>query len=123
MAVTSSSPPQSHLSGIQRGDQAFRWIVRVASLLVVLLLVGLFLVLATRSTESFQRFGLSFLTNTGWDPPNESFGAFSFIYGTIVTSIIALVIATPFSMGAALFVSEYAPRWLGNPIAFLIELL
>jgi phosphate transport system permease protein len=128
MAVTRSSPPPMPptvptVSGAQPGDQVFLWVVRIASVVAILLLVSLVLVLVTRSTESLHKFGPAFLTELDWDPPNEVFGAFAFIYGTIVTALIALLLATPFSLGAALFVSEYAPRWLGTPIAFVVELL
>jgi phosphate transport system permease protein len=69
------------------------------------------------------RFGLSFLTTTVWDPVFERFGAAHLIYGTLVTSAVALLIATPLGVGAALFVAEYAPRWLGDPVSFVVELL
>src|SRR6185436_14824285 len=58
-----------------------------------------------------------------WDPVAERFGAFHYIYGTLVTSLVALLIATPIGVAAALFVAEYAPRWLGEPVSFVVELL
>jgi phosphate transport system permease protein len=69
------------------------------------------------------RYGLSFLVTSVWNPVSEQFGALAFIYGTLVTSAVALLLAVPFSVGAALFLAEYAPRWLRGPLAFLIELL
>src|SRR6266851_3768784 len=122
MAAIASAQPAS-VSGSQRGDQAFSLLLRVASLIAVLVLIGLVVVLISGSTTTLSQFGLGFLTSQDWDPPNQIFGAGAYIYGTVVTSIIALILATPFSLGAALFVSEYAPRWLGSPIAFAVELL
>src|SRR5438094_9503850 len=60
---------------------------------------------------------------TTWDPVFQEFGAAHFVYGTVVTSVVALVLATPLAVGAALFVAEYAPRWLGEPVGFVVELL
>jgi phosphate transport system permease protein len=89
------------------------------------LIAGLVIVLILNSLETIGRFGAGFLTGQAWNPVEgqEDFGALPFIFGTVVTSIIALVLATPLAIGSALFVSEYAPRWLGNPVAFLVELL
>jgi phosphate transport system permease protein len=77
------------------------------------------------SLETIGKFGFQFLATSRWDPAGDYpvFGALPYIFGTVVTSIIALILATPLALGAALFVSEYAPRWLGTPVAFLIELL
>ena len=83
-------------------------------------LVALLLVYAM---PALQQFGLSFFTTTTWDPVFLSFGAAHFIFGTIVTSFIALLIATPIAVGAALFVAEYAPEWLREPVSFVTELL
>src|SRR5205814_3504 len=69
------------------------------------------------------RFGLSFLTSSKWDGPAGKFGAAPAIFGTVVSSLIALVIATPLAIGVAIFLSEYAPRWLRQPVAFLVDLL
>ncbi len=98
-------------------------VLRVAAVIGVLILVGLIAVLASGAAHSVSAFGLGFLTETNWDPPSQVFGAAAYIYGTVVTSIIGLALATPFAIGAAIFVSEYAPLWLGAPIAFCVELL
>jgi phosphate transport system permease protein len=110
------------------GDTVFRGLTLGTSLFVIVLLVGFVVLLLSDSGESIVKFGLSFLTSSDWNPVETevnkiAFGALPFIFGTIVTSIIALVLATPISLGAALFVSEYAPRWIGQPVAFIIELL
>ncbi|HXH60129.1 MAG TPA: phosphate ABC transporter permease subunit PstC, partial [Fimbriimonadaceae bacterium] len=70
-----------------------------------------------------HRFGFEFLTKSVWDVPHEIYGASTFIYGTLLASALALVIAVPLSIGAALFLTEVAPRWLATPVAFLIDLL
>ncbi len=72
---------------------------------------------------SIARFGWSFLWGTTWDPIAEQFGALPFLYGTLVTSAVALLIAVPMGLGVAIFLSELAPRWLSDPVAFLVELL
>jgi phosphate transport system permease protein len=75
------------------------------------------------SDLSLGKFGWSFLTSTEWDPVRDEYGALPFIFGTVVSSMLALLIALPLSIGGAIFLSELAPRWLESPIAFMIELL
>lgn len=72
---------------------------------------------------SLQKFGWSFLTGTVWDPVNDVYGALPFIFGTVTSSALALVLALPLSIGVAIFLSELAPRWLERPVSFLVELL
>ena len=110
------------------GDRAFTASVGAASSLVVALLAGFILLLVLDSRESIVRFGLGFLTGSKWNPVNTEvnhivFGALPYIFGTVVTSLIALVLATPLALGSAIFVTEYAPSWLGRLVAFIIELL
>jgi phosphate transport system permease protein len=87
----------------------------------LLLLLGTEVLIA--GWPALRHFGVSFVTSTDWDPIAEKFGAGSAIYGTIVSSAIALIIATPLALGVALFVSEIAPTWLRQPVAFLVDLL
>jgi len=75
------------------------------------------------SMPSIQKFGLNFLSDTNWDPVTEKFGALPFIYGTIVSSLLALIIAVPLSLGIAIYLSEIAPLWVRKPLSFLVELL
>jgi phosphate transport system permease protein len=75
------------------------------------------------SSLAIAKFGFRFLSGTTWDPVFEQFGALPFLFGTLVTSAIALLIAFPLGLGVAIFLSELAPRWLSDPVAFLIELL
>ena len=90
----------------------------------VLVLAGLLVYeLVDKSWQSITEFGLGFITSTTWDPVAREFGAAPAIYGTLVSSIIALILAVPVSIGAAIFLSEIAPPWLRNPFSFLVEML
>jgi phosphate transport system permease protein len=92
--------------------------------LCVLGLVGVIVYeLATKSTLSWHAFGWKFFFRSEWDPVNEQFGAWPFVYGTVVSSILALIIAVPMAVGVAIFVTELSPRWLKGPLAFTTELL
>jgi phosphate transport system permease protein len=127
MAITASDKRLRNIKR-ERGDQLFAVLVRACSILVLVLLGGLIFLLVLESLESIGRFGFSFLTGSTWNPVETEvnpvqFGALPYIFGTVVTSIIALLLATPLALGSALFVSEYAPRWLGQPVAFIVELL
>jgi phosphate transport system permease protein len=90
---------------------------------VVLLAGGLIASLAWESREAIRAFGWRFLFTSVWDPVVGSFGALPFIYGTLVSSVLALAIAVPLSLGAAIFLADLAPFWIRPPIAFLIEML
>lgn len=107
----------------KRGDVIFSALVRLAALITLLLLTGIIVSLIFASWPSIQQFGFSFLWTKEWDPPAQEFGALVPIYGTIVTSIIALIIAVPVSFGIALFLTELAPNWLKRPLGIAIELL
>jgi phosphate transport system permease protein len=105
------------------GDVIFFNLTRFAALLTLFVLAGIIVSLVISSWPSIQKFGFSFITETTWDPPAEKFGALVPIYGTIVTSLIALVIAVPVSFGIALFLTELSPAWLRRPLGTAIELL
>ena len=91
---------------------------------LVILLLGIFVYEMYRGAgPALDKFGLSFIFGNKWDPVAEDFGALPFIFGTVVSSLIALVIATPISVGIAVFLIEIAPVWLRNSIGFLVELL
>jgi phosphate transport system permease protein len=127
MAAVTSTPPRPE-SGAQRGDQNFNLILRIGAIVLIIALAVMVLTLAGYSIPVLREYGLSYFTGSTWRPnatetrPME-FGALPYIFGTVVTSIVALLLATPLAVGAALFVSEYAPKWLGAPIAFVVELL
>ena len=106
-----------------RGDRVFRWIVASAGLFVLVSLTGAAFSMFWGGREAFATFGPSFLWSTEWDPVNRQFGALVPIYGTVVTSLIALLIAVPVSFGIALFLTEVAPAWMRTPVGSAIELL
>lgn len=105
------------------GDAIFRAAISSAALLVVAIVVVMIAALATNSTLSIKQFGFSFLTSREWNPVESRFGSLAFIYGTIVSSLIALLISVPLSLGIAIFLVEQAPRAIARPITFLVELL
>lgn len=105
------------------GDAIFAGAARLAAIIVLCMLGGIILSLVVSSWASIQRFGFAFLWTREWDPPAEQFGALVPIYGTLVTSFIALLIAVPVSFGIALFLTELSPAWLRRPLGTAIELL
>jgi len=105
------------------GDAIFRGAMFAAAFLMLLVVVAMILALASHSRLSIRQFGFGFLTNREWDPIKGQFGALAFIYGTIVSSLIALIISVPLSLGIAIFLVEQAPYYLSRPITFLVELL
>ena len=90
---------------------------------VLFLAVLLFAVLLRESLPALRKFGPSFIVSGTWDPVLKRFGALPFIYGTLVSSFLALLIAVPLSVGAAIFINEFAPPWLKSPVSLLAELL
>jgi phosphate transport system permease protein len=106
-----------------RGDVIFGLGLFLSALLVFLVIISMVVVMGYDSRLSFHAFGFGFLTSSDWDPVRGKFGALPFIYGTIVSSVIALLIAVPISLGVAIFLAEQAPRRLSRPLAFLIDLL
>lgn len=104
-------------------DTGFEWLTRSFALLVFSLLAAILLTLLHGSGRSLEKFGLGFLWTADWDPVQESFGALVPIYGTLMTSLIAMAIAVPVSFGIALFLTEMAPSWLRRPLGTAVELL
>lgn len=111
------------LHGRSRGDRVFRLLLTVAAVAVPVLLGFLVYELATGSQLAIARYGFGFLTSSTWDPVAEEFGAQPLILGTLLSSLIALLIAVPLSLGVAIFLTEFAPLRIRTPIAFVIELL
>jgi phosphate transport system permease protein len=105
------------------GDAVFRSLMFCAAFLIFLIVGAMILALADKSLLSIRQFGFHFLIGTEWNPVKSEFGALPFIYGTVVSSLIALLISVPLSLGIAVFLVEQAPRYLARPITFLIELL
>jgi phosphate transport system permease protein len=105
------------------GDVLFGLLSRSVAIFALIVLAGILVALAITSWPSIHTFGLGFLVSSEWNPPMERFGALVPIYGTLVTSLIALVIAVPVSFGIALFLTELAPAWIRRPLGTAIELL
>jgi phosphate transport system permease protein len=104
-------------------DRTFRSITASLAGLLLLLVVALFIQMIYNSRFSVKKFGLDFISSTNWDPVKELFGSAPFVYGTIITSIIALLIAVPVSLSIAIFLSEQCPQKLRSTISTLVELL
>ena len=110
-------------AGGQLADTVFYALVLFCAL-AILAVVGLVLYeLVSKSQLSWHAFGFKFFLGQNWDPVNDQFGALPFIYGTVVSSLLALVLAVPLAIGVAVFTTEMSPRWLRGPLAFTTELL
>ena len=125
---TSAQPaPGSRVGGGRRssrsGDVVFLNLTRLSAVLTLLTLLAIIASLVAASWPSLQRFGLAFLWGSEWNPPAQEFGALVPIYGTLVTSGIALIVAVPVSFGIAVFLTELSPQWLRRPLGTAIELL
>lgn len=105
------------------GDFLFRGLTRLFGVAILGVMASILLVLVYESTDSIRTFGWSFLVTSTWDPVFKQFGALPFIYGTVVSSLLALLQAVPLGVGTAVFLSEIAPRWLRTPVSFLVEFL
>src|SRR5207249_3336871 len=104
-------------------DRAFKWLTLVMALSVFVLIILIGYELAHGSRLTFAKFGWRFLVGSDWDPVNEQFGALPFIFGTLVSSLIALLIAVPLSVATAIYLTELAPGWLQKILTFFVELL
>jgi len=119
-----SLPPRAVTRGRSGlGDRVYRTLILASVWLVLVLAAGLVAALTGESWAAMRTFGLRFLMTSHWDPVAGEFGALPFIYGTLVSSLLALLIAVPLSLGAAIFLAELAPAWVRPPVAFLIEML
>lgn len=105
------------------GDLIFERLTLLFAVSVFLLVILMGYEMYHGSKISIEKFGWSFLTNSTWDPVQEIYGALPIIYGTVVSSLLALIIALPLSLGVAIFLAEVAPPWLEKPLSFLVELL
>lgn len=121
-SMTSSSAIKRARSG-PIVDRLFGWLAKGAVLLTLGLLLAILTSLAINAWPAIHKYGFHFLTSTTWDPVQEEFGGLVMIYGTVATSLIALVIAVPVSFGIALFLTELSPAWLKRPLGTAIELL
>ena len=130
-AVAGRDIPLVHAEGkrattlrrFRRGDIAFKSITLVSAITVLVLLAGVMVALLHGSLPAWRAFGLGFLTSESWNPVTEKFGALPAIYGTVVTSVIAMLIGVPVSLGIAFFLTEICPERLRRTIGIAIELL
>jgi phosphate transport system permease protein len=116
-------PPVFLRAGGEIGDKIFKSAMVLCGLAVLGTLVLIVYELVLRSGPSWHAFGFKFFAGRDWDPVNEQFGALPFIYGTLVSSLLALIIAVPLSIGVAVFTTEMCPKALRGPLSFFVELL
>jgi phosphate transport system permease protein len=115
--------PPRHSPPSPWGDRLFKALSLSAALLTLALLAGIIVSLVIGAAPAIQAYGLSFLVRAEWDPVQNRFGGLVMIYGTLMSSFIALLVAVPVSFGIALFLTELSPRWLKRPLGVAIELL
>jgi phosphate transport system permease protein len=111
------------LDRLRFGDAAFQQVTRAAAIVVLLLLSGVIISLVQGSIPALRAFGFDFLVTSRWNPVTEVFGGLPAIYGTVITSFIAMLIAVPVGLMIAFFLTELCPQWLRQPIGIAIELL
>ncbi len=114
---------QSGINKIFNGDVIFKGMTALFATSIVVILLLMIYEMSSESLPAVRKFGWSFISNSKWDAVEGNFGALPFIYGSVISSILALLLATPLSIGAAIFITEIVPKKLGSVIASLIELL
>lgn len=122
-AAVTEAPSLRTTSLAGRGDAAFKWLTLVMAVSVFALIILIGYELFHGSQLALRKFGWRFITTSDWDPVNGQFGALPFIFGTLVSSLLALLIAVPLSVGTAVYLTEMAPYWVRQIITILIELL
>lgn len=122
-AAPSTGAPELTPTSGARGDVVFRYLALAAGLIVFVVLGLIAVTMTLRALPAFTEQGPSFLWSSEWLPNDEIFGALGFIYGTVIISVIALILAVPVSIGIALFITEVAPKWLKTPAIYVIDLL
>src|SRR4051812_29470642 len=108
---------------VNLGDRLFRWVTAAFAAGAIVALAAMAVQMTRASALSLSHFGPGFITSTDWDPVRDLYGALPYIYGTLLSSLLALLIAVPVSLGVAILLSELAPGWLLRPASFLVELL
>lgn len=122
--ASSPAPPSAtSIHSASVGDRIYRIGTFVCAATIPFFLLLIAYEIGVAAWPAFAKAGVGFLTSSEWDPVREEFGVAPMIFGTILSSLIALVLATPLALGVAIFLSEFAPLWLRQPIAFLIDLL
>jgi phosphate transport system permease protein len=121
---TPDAPADLHLEGSGgNADRTFRGLSYFAGFAVLLVLGLIAFTMVSRSTDALRHMGLDFFTTKSWNPPKEVYGILSYIWGTVYTSVIALSLAVPTSLGIALFITQVAPQWLKRSMIYAIDLL
>src|ERR1700751_5793 len=123
IAIGDTSAQRRMAAPSRLGDQAFEWVTLAMALTVVVLVILVGWQLWHGSTLAIKKFGFHFLTASTWDPVAEQFGALPFIYGTLVSSFLALLIAVPLGIATAAYLTELAPLWIRQPLVSLIEMV
>ncbi len=121
--VMSNPPPVKTARSGPMADRIFGWLAKAAALFTLGMLIAILVSLTLGAWPAISKYGLGFLASTTWDPVKEEFGGLVMIYGTLMTSVIALLIAVPVSFGIAVFLTELSPAWLKRPLGTAIELL
>jgi len=111
------------LRGVNRGDQVYHALLTGLALVLPIFLLALVGQLVVSAWPAITRFGFRFLWTSVWDPVAGVFGAAPMLFGTLASSFLALLIAVPLALGVAIYLTEFAPKWLRQPVAFLVELL
>jgi phosphate transport system permease protein len=122
-ASAHSAPKSARRPSSNLGDRIFALLCQTAGIFVLILLGALIIELFIAGLPAFRAFGVAFVTSTDWDPVREAFGAGVSIYGTIVTAVLAILLAVPLAFGVAFFLTELAPPWARRPLGTAIELL
>jgi phosphate transport system permease protein len=117
------SPDHGHRRHSSSSDRIYRILLTACAASILVIIVTMFIVIGQGSWLSIKEFGVGFLFGQVWDPVKGEFGALPFIYGTVVSSLLAVLLATPLSIGVAVFLVEQAPKSLARPMGFLVELL
>jgi phosphate transport system permease protein len=128
LAAADSGPHRTHpsrisIEGAVNADRVYRAAILGFALCVPILLLLIFIEVGTAAWPALRQFGFQFLTSSAWDPVAGQFGAAPAIAGTLITSLIALALATPLALGGAIFISEFSPAWLRQPLSFFVDLL
>ena len=121
--VAAAPEGAASIEGQSLADRLYRIVTTAFAVSIPLLLLAIAIEVVTGAWPALSQFGFSFLTGSEWDVGAGRFAAGPMIYGTVVSSLLALLLATPFALGVAVFLSEFAPRWLRQPVAFLVDLL
>jgi phosphate transport system permease protein len=127
MTATISTPPDDLQQLLEpsggRADQSFRLMAYAAGMTVLIVLGLITYTMVSRSTDALSKMGLDFFTSKRWNPPKQSYGILSYIWGTVYTAFIALALSVPVSLGIALFITQVAPGWLRKTMVYVIDLL